>query len=65
MAGDIAGKRLVVGVEGRQVGPERDARGAGERAHVDEQIGALLIRQRQRISQDEAAFRIGVADLDL
>ena len=57
-------KRLVVGVEGRQVGPERDARSARQRAHVDKQIGRLLVGERERIGKHQPAFRIGIADLD-
>ena len=64
MPRDVGGERVVVGVEGRQLGAERDARGAGQRAHVDQQVGRLLVGQRQRVGQDQPAFGVGVADLD-
>ena len=64
MAGEIGGERFVVGVERRQLGPERDPRRAGERSHVDEKIGALLVGERERVGEDEAALGVGVADLD-
>ena len=60
----VGGERLVVGEERRQLRAERDARGAGERRDVDQQIGRLLVGERQRIGQDEPALGIGVADLD-
>ena len=61
---ELGRKRVVVGVERRQLRPERDARRAGERRHVDQQVGRLLVGERQRVGQDQAAFGIGVADLD-
>ena len=47
-----------------QVGPERDARGAGQRGEIDDQLGLLLARARQRVAEDQPPFGIGVADLD-
>ena len=64
MAGEVGGERLVVGVERRQLGAERDPRRAGERAHVDQKIGPLLVGERERIGENEAALGVGVADLD-
>ena len=64
MTRHLGGERLVVGVIRRQFGSERDAGGAGERAHVDQKIGRFLVGERQRVGEDQAAFGVGVADLD-
>ena len=64
MARELGCERLVVGVERHDFGAERDARGAGQRRHVDDQLRLLLVGERQRVGQDQAAFGVGVADLD-
>ena len=64
MAGEVGGERVVVGIERRQLGTERDARGAGQGRHVDDQLGRLLVGERQRIGQHQPALGVGVADLD-
>ena len=58
------GERLVVGVERRQVGAERDPRGAGQRREIEQELGRLLVGERQRVGEDQPPFRVGVADLD-
>ena len=63
-ARDVCGQRLVIGVEGRQIRPERHPRRAGQRAEIDQQIRLLLVGQRQRIGQHQPALGVGVADLD-
>ncbi len=64
MAGEIGGERVVAGVDGHDVGTERDAGGAGEGGEIDDEVGRLLAGEGERIGEDEAAFGIGVADLD-
>ena len=51
-------------VDSRQFGAQRDARGAGERGQVDQQRGLFAIGFRQRVGEHQAAFGVGVADLD-
>ena len=48
----------------RQLGAERDARGAGQRREVDQQVGSLRVGRGQRVGEHQAALGIGVADLD-
>ena len=62
--GDLRRERFVVGVEGRQIGPERDPRGAGQRREIEHELRRLLVGQRQRVGEDQPAFGVGVADLD-
>ena len=64
MAGDQRRKRVVVGVEGRQVGAERDPRGAGQRGEVEHQLRRVLVRKRKRVGKDHPPFGVGVADFD-
>ena len=61
---DFRGQRLVIGVERRKLRSERNARRAGERAHVDQKLGRFFVGKRQRIGQDQAAFGVGIADFD-
>ncbi len=55
---------LVVGVERHKLRPDRDARRPCQGAHVDQKVRRFLVRDGQRISENEPAFRIGIADLD-
>jgi hypothetical protein len=57
------GECILVGIEGRQFGAERHARGARERSCGDKEVRFLLVGKGQRIRQHQAAFRVGVADL--
>ena len=43
---------------------QRDNDGAGERGGIDNVGAAELLRVRNGVDQDEAAFRIGVQDLN-
>ena len=63
-AGERRRQLVVVGVDRRDFGPQRDAGGAGERRHVGDQFRLLLVGERDRVGEDQAAFGIGVADLD-
>ena len=58
------GKRIVIGEERRHLRTERDARGTGQRGEIGDQIRLVLVGKRQRIGEDQAAFGIGIADLD-
>ncbi len=40
------------------------ARRAGQRRKINQKLRSLFIGERQRIGKDQAALRIGVADLD-
>ena len=64
VAHEFGGQRVVVGEERRHVGPERDARGAGQRGEIDDQLRLVLVGQRQRVGEDQPAFGVGIADLD-
>ena len=64
MAHQLGGERIVVGEERRQVGAERDARRAGQRGEVDDQLRLVLVGERQRVGENEPALGVGVADLD-
>ena len=64
MPHEIGGERLVIGEEGRQLEACRDTRGAGERGDVDEQFRLLAVGFGERVGEHQAAFGIGVADLD-
>ena len=58
VAGDVGGKRVVIGVEGRQLGAERYAGRAGEGGEIDDEVRAFLVGQRQgvaRISRPSAS----------
>ncbi len=48
---DLGGQRLVVGIEGRQVGSERHARRARQRREIDQKVGLLLVGKRERIAR--------------
>ena len=61
--GDIASELFIIGIEGWKVRPQGHAGRAREGCHVDQEIGGFLVGQRQGIAKDQAAFRIGVADL--
>ena len=61
---DLARERLVVGVERRQLRPERHPRRPGERRQVDGQGRLQLPGPRQRIGQDQPTLGVGIADLD-
>jgi hypothetical protein len=62
---NVGGKRLVVGIERRQLRPERDARSARQRAHVDQQMGGFFVGECQRVGENQTALGVGVADLDI
>ena len=64
LAVDLRRQRVVVGVEGRQVRPERDPRRAGQRGEVEDQVRLVLIGARERVGEDQAPLGVGVADLD-
>ncbi len=55
--GQVGGQALVIGVEGRQVGSQRDAGGAGQRRHVDHERRVLLGRERERVGEDQPRHR--------
>ena len=57
-------KRVVVGVERRQVGAERDPRRAGQGGEVEHQFRRVLIGERERVGEDHPPFGVGVADFD-
>ncbi len=63
-ARQFGGERIVVGEERRHIGPERDARGAGERGEIDDQRRLVLVGQRERVGEHQPAFGVGIADLD-
>jgi hypothetical protein len=60
----LARPGLVVGVERRQLRPQRDPRRARQRGEVDGQHRLMLTRARQRVGQDQPTLRVGVAHLD-
>jgi len=64
VARHVSRERIIVGVEWRKVGTKRSAGSARQRAHVDKHLRRLLVRERQRVGQNEAAFSIRIADLD-
>ena len=64
MRHQLVGERIVVGEEGRQIGAERDTCGAGQRGEIGNQFRLVLVGKRQRVGEDQAAFGIGIADLD-
>ena len=49
---------------GRQLRPERHARGAGQRRHGDDELRRLLVGERQRVGEHQPPLGVGVADLD-
>ena len=61
---ELGGERIVVGIERHHFGAERDAGGAGERRHVGDQFRLLLVGERHGVGEDQAAFGVGIADLD-
>ena len=63
-AQEIGRERVVLGIEGRKLRAERHARGAGEGGEVEDEIGLLLVGERQRVGEDETTLRVRVADLD-
>lgn len=62
--GDRARQRLVLGEEGRQVGAQSHAGGAGQRREIEDKVGRIGIGQIQGVGEDQAPLRIGVADLN-
>jgi len=54
VARHVSRERIVIGIERRKVRTERSARGARQRAHVDKDLRRLLVRERQRVGQNEA-----------
>ena len=48
----------------RDLVAERDDTRAGERGEVDDRVGLVLGRERQRVGEDQPAFGVGVQDLD-
>ena len=55
---------VAVAEERGQFGAERHPRGAGQGCHVQQQVGAIPDGFGQRIAENQAPLRIGVADLD-
>ena len=51
-----------MGEQRRQLRPKCDAGGAGERRHVDDQLGLLLVGEREGIGKHQPSFGIGIAD---
>jgi hypothetical protein len=60
----VRGEGVVVGKQGGQVGTQRDAGGAGQGGEVEDQLGLAFHGLGERVGKDEAAFGVGVADLD-
>ena len=62
---DLLDERLVVANHCRHLRTERAHRRAGECRDVDDGVGLIAFgREHQRISHHQAAFRVGVLDLD-
>ena len=61
---DLARERVVVGEHAGVVHPERDDNGAGQRGHVDDDVGLEAPRVVQRVAEDQAALGVGVEDFD-
>mmetsp|Transcript_23227 Transcript_23227/g.55015 ORF Transcript_23227/g.55015 Transcript_23227/m.55015 type:complete len:219 (-) Transcript_23227:253-909(-) len=61
----VAGDVHVLGEQGRQLPAQGDAGGAGQCRQVDDQVGLALGRVSQRVTQDDAALGVGIADLDV
>ena len=57
-------QRVVIRIEWRQVRTERDACCSGQRRHVDQERGLLVVGKRQGVGKHETALGIGIADLD-
>ncbi len=57
------GELLVVAEQGGKLRAEGDARGAGERGEIDQRARFRLGGVRERIGEDDAALRVGIADL--
>ena len=64
MRHQLVGQLVVVGEERRHVGPERNARGAGERREIENQFRVVLVGKRERVGEDQPPFGVGIADLD-
>ena len=62
--GEVRRQRVVVGEEGRHVRPERHPRGAGQGGEADDEVGRLLVGERQRVGEHQPALGVGVVDLD-
>ena len=60
----VVGERVVIGEQSGQIRPERDPGGAGQGGEIEDQLGLLLAGAGERVAEDQAAFRIGIADLD-
>ena len=58
------GQLIVIGEKGRHVGTKRNPRRAGKRGEIGDQFGFVLVGERERVGEDEAAFGVGIADLD-
>ena len=61
---DISGKLVVVGVERRKVSAKRDTGRAGECCKIEQQVRVVFTGARQRIAENEAAFGVGIVDLN-
>ena len=56
-APEIGRKRVVLGIERRQIGTERDAGSARERRVIDHELGLLLVCQRQGVGRIRRPWR--------
>lgn len=54
----------VIGEEGREIRTESNAGGAGQRRHVDQELGLFLVGISERIGKDQTALGVGIVDLD-
>ena len=61
---ELARQRVVVREHAGVVRAERHDNGAGERGHVDDDFRLEAPRVVERVAEDEAAFGVGVEDLD-
>ena len=64
MTHKAVGQVIVIGEKGRHIGTKRDPRRAGKRRKVSDQFGFILIGERKRVGEDQAALGVGIADLD-
>ncbi len=62
--GELGRESVVLGVEGRQVGTDRDPGRPGQSGEVDEEVRLVLGREREGVGEHQPALGVGVADLD-
>ena len=58
------GERVVIAKESRNIGPQSDAGGAGERSEHEHVVGPFLVCKRDGVGEDKPAFGIRVANLN-